>query len=446
MTLSHFSALQKKALLNRSENSDQRIHKLNQIQKWIQSNESLILKALMQDFKKPHFETQISEILPVLSEISFFKKNLKRWMKNKRVSTPLSLFGHRSHIRYENKGVVLIISPWNYPFQLALNPLVAAIGAGNTAVIKPSEMTPATSLVIQMLVQDCFSENEAVVELGAKEKTEELLCYKFNHVFFTGSTQVGRVIAKSCAERLISMTLELGGKSPTLIDETADLVEAADKVFWGKFLNRGQTCVAPDYILIHEGVYEKFKTLLEKLIIQHAGDEKGQLISEHHRKRIQAFTHSTESVNDLSLTLLTDSKISDPVMQEEIFGPVLPLIKYKEDFEIFELVRKNESPLSLYIFSKRADWIEKILCELPSGGVGINSVVLQFANHHLPFGGVGESGMGRYHGHYGFLELSHQRAVLVQSFLPQMRVFLQPPYTSFKAQLIQVIKWLSTSK
>lgn len=439
-----FKRLKDRAIQQRSEKASERVEKLDRIEKWIQENENLILQALHQDFKKPFFETQVSEILPTLSDIRFYKKNLKKWMKSQSVSTPLSLFGHSSHVRYENKGVVLIISPWNYPFQLALAPLVAAVGAGNTAVIKPSELTEATSAVILKLVNACFSADEVVVELGAKEKTEELLCYNFDHVFFTGSTAVGRIIAKSCAERLITVTLELGGKSPTIVDETADLDMASEKIFWGKFLNRGQTCIAPDYILAHSSVVSELQNKLMHLSKKHSTDEKASIISDRHRDRLKGLSQTSgNEVETSPLTLVSQTATTSPVMQEEIFGPILPLIGYSQESEIIECIEKNNTPLSLYIFSKRKDFVETILSKIPSGGVGINTVLVQFANHHLPFGGVGSSGMGRYHGYHGFLEFSHQRAVIEQKFLPQLRFILQPPYTPFKTKVIDFFKkWL----
>lgn len=444
MNSEHFLKLKEKALTQRYESAKERIIKLEKIANWIQQNEILILNALKSDFEKPKFETQISEILPTTSEICFYKKNLKKWMRDQRVSTPISLFGHRSRIRYENKGVVLIISPWNYPFQLTIAPLVATLAAGNTAVIKPSEMTPATSDLIQKLVQDCFSPNEVFVELGAKEKTEELLCYNFNHVFFTGSTQVGRIIAQACAERLIPITLELGGKSPTIVDETADLQDAAEKIFWGKFLNRGQTCVAPDYLIVHESVQNNLQDKLKTLVQKNTQSQKANLISEKHIQRLKDLSLTKSDVSQTSLSLEAPKSASAAIMKEEIFGPLLPVFSYKNETEIFQLIRQNETPLSLYIFSKRKPFIEKVLNEIPSGGVGINTLIVQFANHHLPFGGVGASGMGRYHGHHGFLELSHHRALIEQRFFSRLRYLFQPPYTPLKYRIVSLFKWLSS--
>lgn len=435
-----FKRLKDKALQQRTESFSERIEKLERVEKWIRSHENLILEALQKDFSKPNFETQISEILPTLSEIHFFKKNLKKWMKPQAVSTPLTLFGHQSEIHYDNKGVVLIIAPWNYPFQLAIAPLIAAIGAGNTVVIKPSEMTEATSSVILKLVNSCFSADEVVVELGAKEKTEELLCYNFDHVFFTGSTAVGRIIAKSCAERLIPVTLELGGKSPTIVDQTADLQDASEKIFWGKFLNRGQTCIAPDYVLVHSQVRQDLEERLKALAQKHSQDQKASIINDRHQVRLKNLSNSQTDVQRQVLTIVPDADIGSAVMKEEIFGPVLPIISYTEETEIESWVAANSSPLSLYIFSKRSDFIKCLLARVPSGGVGINTVLVHFANHHLPFGGVGSSGSGKYHGHHGFLEFSHQRGVIKQKYFARLRFFLQPPYTPIKSKLIDFFK------
>jgi aldehyde dehydrogenase (NAD+) len=363
-----FKRLKDQALQQRSEKPFERIEKLQRVEKWIQDNENLILEALQKDFKKPAFETQVSEILPILSDLRFFKKNLKKWMKPQSVSTPLALFGHKSQIHYDNKGVVLIIAPWNYPFQLAMAPLVASIGAGNTAVIKPSEMTEATADVILKLVNSCFTADEVVVELGAKEKTEELLCYDFDHVFFTGSTAVGRIIAKSCAERLIPFTLELGGKSPTIVDETADITDASEKIFWGKFLNRGQTCIAPDYVLVQSNVRKELEERLNDLIKKHADDQKSSVINDRHQQRLQVLSQSQSNIQETVLTLVKDAKSDSALMKEEIFGPVLPLISYTQESEIYSWVNQNSSPLSLYVFSNNKGFIDRALANIPSGG------------------------------------------------------------------------------
>lgn len=439
MNSNEFLNLKKTAHQFRFETSSDRIQKIKKLQNWIKTHEQQIYEALKKDFNKPDYETLLTEIYPVLNEAHYFSKNLKKWMKNKKVKTPLALLGHTSHIRYENKGVVLIIAPWNYPFQLAIAPLIAALGAGNTVVIKPSELTPHTSNLIAEMIASCFQKNEVMVELGGKEVVTGLLNFSFDHVFFTGSTQVGKIIAQSCAEKLIPTTLELGGKSPVILDATADHQDACERIFWGKFLNRGQTCIAPDYLIAEEPIYEKTVQVFQNLTNQHTTDPKSSVINKNHVDRLKKLADSSADFQWVQ-NATTDSAS----MKEEIFGPVLPILKFKDFSDLEKIINHYEKPLSFYIFSKNNSFVEKILKTFPSGGAAVNSVMLHFANHHLPFGGVGHSGMGKYHGHFGFLELSHQRAVLTQSYFSFLRKVLQPPYTDFKVKFFSLIKKLST--
>lgn len=441
MNLNHFLDLKKTAQIFRSESAPDRIKKINKLQNWIKKNEIQIYQALKKDFNKPEYETQLTEIFPVLNEAKYFCSNLKKWMKEKRVPTPLALLGHSSSIRFENKGVILIIAPWNYPFQLAISPLIAALAAGNTAVIKPSELTPHTAQLIFEMINSCFKKNEVIVELGGKEKVNELLNFNFDHVFFTGSTQVGKIIAQKCAEKLIPTTLELGGKSPVIIDSSADLKMACEKIYWGKFLNCGQTCIAPDYLIAEETVYNQINDIFNILSEAHLVDDKSEIVNQSHSERIKKLTLAS---NPNYFSIIPNPQANHPSMKEEIFGPVLPVFKYKNFEELSTLINQHEKPLSFYIFSKKNDFIEKVLNAFPSGGVAINSVILHFANHHLPFGGIGHSGMGRYHGYYGFLELSHQRAVLKYSYFSFLRKVMQPPYIGFKIKFFNFIKKLST--
>lgn len=436
-----FSFLKIRARGYRSEIPPARVARLKKLLVHVQKNEDNILAALASDFGKPHFETYMSEIYPVIAELKFFIRHLAGFMKDKKVKTPLVLFGHKSRIRYENKGVVLIIAPWNYPFQLAITPLIAALAAGNTAVIKPSELTPRTAQLIKEIIEACFTADEVRVELGAKEKTEELLTYNFDHVFFTGSTAVGRIVSKVCAEKLIPVTLELGGKSTTIIDETADLQNAAEKVFWGKFLNRGQSCVAPDYILIQEQMAAPFISLLNSLITKNLGSEKGRFINEKYHSRLQELCNTAVDLNLTPVEILELNHIDHPAMKEEIFGPVLPIIRFKEISDLEKLIDATATPLSLYVFSTDQTRIKTILDRFPSGGAGVNSVMVHFGNHHLPFGGIGESGYGKYHGYYGFLEMSHSRAVIEQRFLSVTRRLTLPPYTALHNRLIRWLKY-----
>ncbi len=440
MTQNSFEELKKKAQQFRLDTPQDRIARLQKLLNWVKTHEEEILKALEADFNKPRFETTISEIFPVITEIKYAIKNLKKWMRPQCVPTPMALIGHKSTIRRENKGVVLVIAPWNYPFNLAIVPLVSALAAGNTVVIKPSELTPHTSMLIHRMAESIFSLDEVRVELGAKEKTEELLQYRFDHVFFTGSTTVGRIIAKACADKLIPTTLELGGKSPTIIDETANLDEAADKIFWGKYLNRAQTCVAPDYLLVHESVAD---TLVQKIRTLSAGfdkENKGRIISPRHQERLQNMLNSPVDLNRQTLELVEIKNTSHPAMQDEVFGPVLPYLKYKNIDEIDAVIGAYEKPLSFYIFSNNKTRVNQILNKFPSGGVGINSVLVQFGNHNLPFGGVGHSGSGEYHGYHGFLEMSHARAVIESRYFSFMRKILMPPYSPYKYKILDLIK------
>lgn len=440
MTPTQFENLKKMSQQFRFDQPQDRIDRLRKLLNWINTHEEEIYIALEADFHKPRFETTISEIFPTTTEIKYTISHLKKWMRPQKAATPMALMGHKSTIRYENKGVVLVIAPWNYPFQLAVIPMVSALAAGNTVVVKPSELTPHTSALIKKMVEAVSSADEVLVELGDKDKTTELLQYRFDHVFFTGSTTVGRIVAKACAEQLIPTTLELGGKSPTIVDETADLDEAADKIFWGKYLNRAQTCVAPDYLLLHESIAEK---LIEKIRgIAAAFDQinKGHIITQRHQERLQKMLNQPVDLNSRTLELVEVQDVRHPAMQDEIFGPVLPYFKYQNIEDIQKIISSYEKPLSFYIFSNNQERIQQILNTYSSGGVGINCVLLQFGNHHLPFGGIGHSGSGAYHGFYGFREMSHARAVIESRYFGFMRQLLMPPYTPFKFKIMNLVK------
>lgn len=438
MIAKKFSDLKAKALHNKSLNNSHRIDNLKKLLTWIEKNETAIKKALMLDFQKSEFETQTSEISIVKTELKYFIKNLKSWTKHERVPTPIALFGHTSTIYYEPKGVILIIAPWNYPFQLTVNPLIPALAAGNTVVIKPSELTPNTSRLVQQMVSEVFTQDEVICELGGKEKTEELLTYDFDHVFFTGSTPVGRIIAEACAKKLIPYTLELGGKSPTIIDETANIQEAAEKVYWGKFLNRGQTCVAPDYILIHRSKKDAFITAFNALEKANLETPTG-FINESHQGRVTKLTNNAIDFKQTRCELIDSPDLNSEIMKQEIFGPIAPIIAFDNLDDAYKIMALNPYPLALYIFSTDKKNIQNILNNTQSGGVAINNVIVQLANHNLPFGGIRTSGIGTYHGYHGFLEFSHKRAVIEQKFLSKTMRMIFPPYTNFKKKLMQMI-------
>lgn len=442
MTSKIFNALKEKALLNRSESATSRVERLVKLQRWIKDNESQIEDALFQDFKKPKFETQVTEILLVQSELKYFIQKLPRWMKEKKVSTPIGLAGHISRVRYENKGVVLIISPWNYPFQLTVMPLIAALAAGNTVIIKPSELTHQVSLLLERMCKECFIENEVILEMGEKEKTTELLAYPVDHVFFTGSTPVGRIIAKSCAERLIPYTLELGGKSPTIIDNTINVKEAVKKIFWGKFANRGQACVAPDVLIIHQAIKAQFMSEYQKYSDQFKDEHPTEIINENHARRLKGMADIDFSTTH---TLLIEAETApDQLKTEEIFGPIALVYTYETLQDIEKIYNISPNPLALYVFSDDKTFVETILNKFPSGGVGINTLIVHLANHNLPFGGIGTSGQGRYHGYFGFLELSHQRAILEKNLPNSSLDLIYPPYSAAKSTFIQILKKIVT--
>ena len=442
MTSKIFNALKEKAQHNRFESTSSRVERLIKLQKWIKDHESLIEEALFQDFKKPKFETQVTEIVMVLSELKYFIQKLPRWMKDKKVSTPLSLAGHTSRIRFENKGVILIISPWNYPFQLTVMPLIAALAAGNTVIIKPSELTSHASNLMEKMCKDCFSENEVILEMGEKEKTNELLTYPVDHVFFTGSTPVGKIIAKTCAERLIPCTLELGGKSPAIIDHTINIKDVVKKIFWGKFSNRGQACVAPDILIIHQSIKTKFMTEYQKYSEQFKNENPTEIINKNHTERLKSMSSIDFATTQ---TLLVEAEsASEKLKTEEIFGPMAVVYTYESLPDIENIYNTSPNPLALYVFSDDKKFVETILNKFPSGGVGINTLMVHLANHNLPFGGIGNSGQGRYHGYFGFLELSHQRAVLENNLPNSSLDLIYPPYSAAKSTFIQILKKMVT--
>jgi len=438
MTLEIFNRLKQQAEKNRSDTAGVRIEKIKKLKKWIHSHDQEILKSLYDDFKKPFFETDVSEVMIILSELKYFINNLKTLMRGKIVPTPLTLIGHKSCIRYENKGVVLIISPWNYPFQLTLAPLLAAIASGNTVVIKPSEFTPHTSKLLQQMIAQVFSDHDVVLELGGKEKTDELLGYDFNHVFFTGSTTVGRIVAEKCAQRLIPTTLELGGKSPMIIDEFANLDQAVDMLYWGKFLNAGQTCVAPDYILVHTAIYQEFKQKFKEHVRKLKNSPRAHIISPRHQARLEKILG--RSLNATEIELIEIENTQHPLMQEELFGPFSPIIQFETTADIKAIIQKNPDPLALYIFSNQQDQIDRILKENPSGGAAINTVLVHLGNHYLPFGGRGQSGWGKYHGAFGFYEFSHARAIIKQNSFYFLSRLVHPPYTEKKIKMLSWFK------
>ncbi len=381
----------------------------------VTKNESIILEALKEDLNKHTTEAYISEIAIVKGEIKHTLKNLRRWTKVKRVKTPLIHWPSKSYIYSEPYGVVLIMAPWNYPFQLSLTPLIGAIAAGNCAVVKPSAYAKKTSEVINEIITEAFSNNYITVIEGGREETSGLLKERFDYIFFTGSPNVGRVILESAAKHLTPVTLELGGKSPAIVTNSANLKKAAKRILFSKLLNAGQTCIASDYVLVDERVKDKFIIAFKE---EHKrafpGDDYSdypKIINERHTKRLEALGAPL----DKGITLIEEATFDDKIMEEEIFGPLLPIIAYKELNDVTERLLRMEKPLALYLFSNNKKENEALLKRLSFGGGCLNDALIHMVNPHLPFGGVGNSGIGSYHGKYSFETFSHLKGITKSS-------------------------------
>ena len=445
-------------------NAAARILKLKTLREYLLTHVEEACDATRLDFQKPAAETIIGEILVLISEINFAIKDLDRWMKPKRLATPLTAIGTTSYILYEPKGCTLIIAPWNYPINLAFKPLISAICAGCVAIIKPSEMTPYSSAFVRKLVHDVFSADEVTVIEGDSEVATELLKLPFNHIFFTGSPAVGKIVMKAAAENLASVTLELGGKSPSIVDETADISATARRIAWAKFFNNGQTCIAPDYVLVQNSIHDKFVAELKKAIVEmYDQDGNGissspgyaRIVNEKHHKRLAAYLENAkaggakvvfggdldEEKRYFSPTVITDVLDSMQVMQEEIFGPILPVLKYGVLDEAVQFVNRKEKPLALYIHSNSNKNTDFILKNTSAGNALVNELLTQFGNPEIPFGGVNNSGIGKSNGFYGFQEFSNAKGVTKRRFGTMK--FLYPPYSDrFVSLLKKGLRWV----
>ncbi len=406
-----------------------RIETLTKLKELIQNHEQDILDALKADLNKPEAEAKRAEVGLVLGEIEFTLKHLEEWAATKEVPTPATHEGAKSFIQPDPYGVTLVIAPWNYPFQLAVTPLAGAIAAGNCAVLKPSELTPRTSSLLAALINENFSEECLCVVEGEVETSTALLRENFDYIFFTGSTAVGKIVAKAAAEHLTPTTLELGGKSPTIVHSDANIEEAAVRIARGKFANAGQTCVAPDYILVQKNSKQALIEKLKEVIITSYGEnissdlDFSHIVSEKHFERLTNYLdngklvaggNSDRSKLFIEPTILDEISFDDPVMQDEIFGPILPIIEYDELSEIIAAVRSRPNPLALYVFTQDQGVQDYILNNLSFGGSAVNDTISHMTSHYLPFGGVGESGMGAYHGKASFDTFSHFKSVLIR--------------------------------
>ncbi|MGK0367381.1 MAG: aldehyde dehydrogenase (NAD+) [Thermoproteota archaeon] len=400
-----------------------------------------IFQALESDLNKSNFETYATELGFILEELTFSIKHLKEWMQVKKVSTPSVLLPGSSRIYHDAYGVVLLIGPWNYPFQLVMGPLIGAIAGGNTVVIKPSEYASATSAIIKKIVERTFQDEYVCVVEGAVKETQELLKEKFDHIFFTGSTQVGKEIMKAASEFLTPVTLELGGKSPCIVDKDINIAVTAKRIIWGKTINAGQTCIAPDYLFVHESIKDQLVAEMEKVIAEfYPGRIKDspdytRIINERHFDRIvKLLENETVLVGGVSdkeslfiePTLIDVKDSTSPIMKEEIFGPLLPIMTFSDLPEVTKFINNRAKPLSLYVFSNNEDFQNKILAYTTAGGVCINDTLVHAANPHLPFGGVGESGVGSYHGKFSFDTFTHQKAVIKKSVWPDIPIRYAP--------------------
>jgi len=437
---------------NPNMNINARIKKLEHLKREILKRESEIAGALKTDLGKSAFETYTTEIGFILEEISLSVKNLSTWAAVKKVKTPLSLFPGKSHIYPEPYGVVLIISPWNYPFQLCLSPFVGAIAAGNRVVIKPSEFALRTAKIIEKIITSVFKDDDVAVVQGGLEESQILLKQKFDYIFFTGSTAVGKVIMQAASEHLTPVTLELGGKSPCLIEESANIDIAAKRIVWGKYLNAGQTCVAPDYILVPKKLQDK---LIEKICHYitifygadiKASDDYPRIINNRHFDRLKDLIIDSKVAfggefkreeNFMGPTIMKDVAWSDKVMIDEIFGPILPIIPYESLDEALSGIMNYPKPLAFYVFSENSSKQKEIISKVPFGGGCINDTVIHLANPNLPFGGVGTSGIGSYHGKKSFDTFTHYKSLYQQATLVDIPL-RYPPYNEKKLSWIKL--------
>ncbi|MBE0650569.1 MAG: aldehyde dehydrogenase [Bacteroidales bacterium] len=400
---------------------------LRKLKSTILEHENDFYDTLFQDLHKSKFESYATEIGFVLEELSFNLKKLKKWMRPKKVSSGIVSFPAKSRITHEPVGTVLIIAPWNYPFQLMIAPLIGAIAAGNTVILKPSEISEHTGLAIKRIINAAFDEDYIHVVTGGSEVSQQLLTLNFNHIFFTGSPRVGKVVMQAAAKNLIPVTLELGGKSPCIVNKDVNLKLAARRIAWGKFLNAGQTCIAPDYLLVHEDIKDALIKELESSVHQFFGKDIRQspdyprIISRPNMERLATLLEGVNVVlggnydiceRYFEPTLLDDVDFEKPVMQQEIFGPILPIITFNNIEEAISMVNNRPRPLALYVFAKSKKFQDKIILAIPAGGVTVNDTLMHIASNTLPFGGVGNSGIGKYHGFESFRTFSNIKPVV----------------------------------
>ncbi|NBL63923.1 aldehyde dehydrogenase family protein [Flavobacterium sp. NST-5] len=437
-------------------NIQQRREKLKQFLELIIKKEEEIINALQKDFKKPAFETYVTEIFVVQSDLRHLIKNMVNWSKPKKVAGSWLNFPSSNYIYREPYGKVLVISPWNYPFQLAICPALWAFAAGNSVVLKPSELAPNTASLLSEMIREIFEVKELVAVLGDVEIAKNLLQKKWDYIFFTGSPKVGIEIARAAAKNLTPVTLELGGKNPCIVHKSAKIELAAKKIAWGKFLNAGQTCIAPDYLLVDDAIKNKFIEAIKKEIISFFGsdiaksDDYARIINRKHYNRLKKLLESQnvifggDTIEDdhfVAPTLVENPSLESDIMQDEIFGPILPILTFSSSEDIEKIISKYDKPLSLYVFAEDKNFSEKIIKKYPFGGGCVNDVIIHFSNKNLPFGGVGKSGIGAYHGKDNFLVFCHQKSIVKKATWADLTP-RYAPYGNRLKFLKKIMRWL----
>jgi aldehyde dehydrogenase (NAD+) len=432
-----------------------RLNALKKLKEAIVKHQDELLGAMYADYKKPSMEAFIGDIGVVIEEIKFTIKNLKSWMEENHVHTPITLQPSKSKIVYEPKGVVVIFGPWNYPFNLVMTPLIGALAAGNCAMIKPAHETPNTALLIEKIIKRTFDSNYVSVVMGEGKVMGELLLsnFTFNHIFFTGSANTGKWIMAQASKTLTPVTLELGGKCPAIIDDSARLNVAVTRIVWAKFFNAGQTCLSTDYILVHESIKEDFIKRAIAEIRKNYGDDPQQskdycrIVNPERTAKIVSLLESGEIIyggkydinsSYIEPTILFVDNMDSKIMTEEIFGPIMPIVIWKEKEELLNIIRKNRYPLACYIFSENQSFINYVIQNVEFGGGCVNNALAHYGNSYFPFGGVMNSGMGQYHGKNSFVTFSHAKPILESMTLLDLHIWY-PPYTERKRKLVEKI-------
>jgi aldehyde dehydrogenase (NAD+) len=455
-----FEAQNTTALGLRHSTAAQRIERIKALREGLLAKREELYAAFAQDMRKSKVEVEATELLPLLDEMRHAIGRLKSWMEPTRVWPTLTTLGLKARIHYQPKGRVLIIAPWNYPLNLCLSPLVSAIAAGNAIILKPSEMTLAVSALLERLIADVFQPTEVALFQGAQATSTALLALPFDHIFFTGSPAVGKIVMAAAAKHLASVTLELGGKSPTIVDESADVAMAAENIIWGKFLNNGQTCIAPDHVYVHANIKTEFIAqclkALDKLYgpqaERHRNADLTRLVNPRHTQRLVSILADAkksgarilvggqvdENLQYIAPTLIEDAAPNSRLMREEIFGPLLPILQFTDLQTVIAQINAEPKPLALYVYGKDSHRIAQVIDHTSSGGACINHCMVHYAHGNLPFGGANNSGIGSAHGHFGFKAFSHERAVLTGGWLRTEKLFA-PPFTDTRLALIRRI-------